>query len=140
MWEKQNMGKAWPAAAALQAQERSMGLSPIAPGNPCMVTACLSCATILVLVQSAPAAAAKLRVGVGGCSCRALGWERHNLAWKLSSLQGMGVSPRSHAALTREQDLNTAETISPDQLNLAALNHPQARYIQIYTRLTVYYI
>lgn len=78
--------------------------------------------------------------GGGGCSCRALGWERHNLAWKLSSLQGMGVSPRSHAALTREQDLNTAETISPDQLNLAALNHPQARYIQIYTRLTVYYI
>lgn len=32
-------------------------------------------------------------------------------------------------ALTFEQDSNTAETMSPDQLNLAALDSPQAHVI-----------
>lgn len=58
------------------------------------------------------------------------GWGRLGPAWKLSSLQGGGqrgggASPQSCTALTLEQDPNTAEAVSPDQLNLAALDSPK---------------
>lgn len=73
----------------------------------------------------------------GGSSRIALGWRAGEGTTQLGNsvvCRGTGTEEGASLlsptwALTFEQDLNTAEAISSDQLNLAALNSPQAHVI-----------